>query len=148
MTDYYLQCETAFMARARTLTKYFEHDWQVSDDDSVINRGANYFLIVRPGAFPITPRGTRRTLTVDWNIIADLYVRWKSYKESWSLFKELRSDLFNLFLSDPNLDNTSFVWNVMLLASGNPGQAPEEGTPAFIGQTLIAVITQEITIIS
>lgn len=147
MTDFYQQCEEAFMAKARTLTKFFEHDWQVSDDDTVINRGADYFLIVRPGAFPITPQDTRKILNVDWNITSDLYVRWQDYKTSWSLFKELRSDLFNLFLADPGLDRTPNVWNVMLLSTSNPGQAPEEGRPAFIGQTLTAIITQRVRII-
>lgn len=142
MTDYYTQCETALMTKVRTLTAYFPRDFQVSDDDSVLNRGADYFAIFQPDAFPAT-RVDGLAVTYNWVVVFDLYVRYKSRRESLTAFKAARSAMINLIT--PNcLNDTSNISRCVLAASGGLQQDIPGDNPNFIIQTFSATITQRV----
>ena len=147
MTDFYSECETGLVTLLRSLTTYFVHDWQVSDDDAVITRGAEYFAVVRPGAFPYT-RQTERLSIVNWTVVMDIYVRYVEYKTSWNKFKAFRSAIFNLLMMYPTLNDTAGVIQVDLTSDEQAqylkfSDAPE-AKPNFIIQTVRAVIAQYI----
>lgn len=145
--DYYSQCEAALMTSFRSLP-FFEHDWQVSDDDTVIAQGADYFAIFRPGAFPVSKDGAHQR-DFQWEIVIDVYVRYQDYKKSWQKFKGLRAALINLVFPDPFLSATPGVWATSL-SSGEAASyfyfdEPKPGVrPNFIIQTLTATITQRV----
>jgi hypothetical protein len=142
MTDYYGECEAALMTKIRTLTDYFPKANQVSDDDSVVNRGADHWAIFQPDAFPQT-RADGRDVFVNWVVIFDLYVRYKSRKESLPRFKAVRSALFNLLKPDA-LNATNNISRTVLSASGGLQQDIAGSNPNFIIQTFSCVITQRV----
>jgi hypothetical protein len=147
MTDFYVECETGIVTLLQTLTTFFPHDWQVSDDDTNIMKGAEYFVIVRPGAFPYFRR-TEQLSTIGWNVTIDLYVSYKEYKQSWNKFKAVRSAIFNLLMESPTLNDTLGVIRVDLTGDEQAqylkfSEAPE-AKPNFIVQTMRAIVTQYI----
>lgn len=144
-----------FMRKMRTLTQYFAHDWQVTDDETNVNRGGVYWVITRPGALPINPwpgvQNSKTVYSVDWNIVFDAQVKYASYKESWPKFAEMRDAIINLYvlrldksLPDANGNPIKGIWDISITAPDPPGQKPPAGTPTWVGQQLIAVITQRI----
>ena len=151
MTDYYKECEDGFIALLRTLTTYFPGGgWQVSDDDTILAKGLEYAVIVRPGAFPYIPR-TATQIIVQWNVTADLCVRYVSYKESWNKMKAFRSDVFNLVLENPDLRDTPGVISVVMTGDALPQYlrfegVPETAKPNFIIQTVRVIISAYVPI--
>lgn len=147
----YSAVQTGFMTKARTLTQYFKHPWQVTDDDSDANRGANHFLILKPGEVPVNPipnLPTKKMYRVNWNIIFDMQVRYRNYKDSWNEFSIMRDALLNLFVFtvDKTLPGVNGIWDVIITAPEPPGQKPPEGAPTWIGQQMIAIIEQHIDV--
>jgi len=149
--DFYQQCEDALVNVLLELKpSFFNRDEQVSDDDTVLSTGADYWIIYRPGAFPIVDNLiTRQILDVDWNVTADLYVRYKTYKESWSKFRKFRAALFFLLHSDQTLGNAPNVHRVSM--SSNEivqyfrfAETSESAKPNFIIQTCNIVIRQRV----
>lgn len=148
--DFYQQCEDAFATRAQTLSTFFGKSKQVSDDDSVLSEGADYWLIYRPGAFPIVDNLlTQKIMDVDWNITVDMYVRYKTYKESWGKFRRFRAALFFLLHSDQHLGGEHGISRVTF-SSNEAAQyfryanSPEEAKPNFIIQTGNVVVRQRV----
>jgi hypothetical protein len=142
MTDHYAECETALMVQLRTLTGLFPKDWQVSDDDAVLNRGADTFAIFQPDAMPQT-RADGRDVFFNWVVLFDLYVRYKTRAESLSRFKAARSAIVNL-VSPFCLNGTNNISRTVLSASGGLQQDIPGDNPNFIIQTLSATITQRV----
>jgi len=149
--DFYQQCEDALAARLRALKpSFFKEDKQVSDDDSVLSEGADYWIIYRPGAFPVIGNiESRKIMDVDWNVTMDLYVRYKTYKESWGKFRKFRGVVFFLLHSDQHLggehgiDRVSFSSNE-LAQYFRFANSPEEARPNFIIQTCSVVVRQRV----
>lgn len=142
MTDYYTLCETAIMTKLKTLTTYFPNAWQVTDDDEVIQRGADYFAIFMPDAFPST-RSDGHDLFVNWSILFDLYVRYTTKVESKTRFKAVRSDIFNL-LHPACITDVNGVGRIVLSASGGLMQDMPGDNPNFIIQTLSITVNQRV----
>lgn len=148
--DFYQQCEDALATRLRELTSFFAQPKQVSDDDSVLSTGADYWAIYRPGAFPIVDSLlTQKIMEMDWNVTMDLYVRYKTYKESWGKFREFRAALFFLLHSDQTLGNCPNVHRVTLSSNEIAqyfrfAETSENATPNFIIQTCNVVIRQRV----
>jgi hypothetical protein len=140
MTDQYGLCEAALMAKVRTLTAFFEKEWQVSDDVSMIQQGADYFFIVIPDAFPNT-RADGRSLIYNWVVLADVYVRYSTAHESLQKFKTLRSALINL-LTPMSLNQAKNVSRTVLSANGPMLQDIAGDNPNFLIQTISVTITQ------
>ena len=147
----YSSIKTGFMTKARTLTDYFVHSWQVTDDDADANRGAKYYMILKPGSIPIAPvpgLQTKKLYKVDWNIVFDLQVKYKNYKTSWDEFTALRDAVLNLFVfnTTKTLPGVAWIWDINITAPEPPGQKPPEATPVWLGQQMIAIITQHIDV--
>lgn len=147
----YALIKDGFLSKARTLTQFFTHSWQCTDDDSDANRGGKYFLIVKPGAVPIgTVPGavTKKIYEVKWNISFDIQVRYKDFKNSWSEFSIMRDAILNLyvFTMDKSLTGVNGIWDIGITAPDVPGQKPPGGAATWIGQSMIAIINQHIDI--
>lgn len=130
------------MTKLRTLTNLFPNEKQVTDNDADLNTGAEYWAIFQPGSFPGT-RVTGLVRDVNWEIVFDLYVRYKTRAESLPKFKAARSDLFNL-LHPACLNGTNNVSKLILSASGGLQQDTPGENPNFIIQTFSAVVTQRV----
>jgi hypothetical protein len=149
--DFYQICEDGMAARLRVLTSFLKDpNKQVSDDDSVISEGADYWIIYRPGAFPIADNfNTQKIMEIDWNVTADLYVRYKTYKESWGKFRKFRAAIFFLLHSDQTLGNTPNVHRVTFSSNElaqyfRYANTAAEARPNFIIQTCNIVIRQRV----
>ena len=149
--DFYQQCEDAMATRVRTLKPaFFKEEKQVSDDDTVLAEGADYWFIYRPGAFPINDTLlSQKIMDVDWNVTVDLYVRYTTYKGSWGKFRRFRAALFFLLHSDQTLGGTPNVRRVSF-SSNEIAQyfrfanSSEEAKPNFIIQTCNVVVRQRV----
>lgn len=148
--DFYQICEDGLTARLRVLTFFFKKSEQVSDDDSVLSLGADYWIIYRPGAFPIADNfNTQKIMEIDWNVTMDLYVRYKTYKESWGKFRKFRAALFFLLHADQSLGNTPNVHRVTFSSNEIAqyfrfAETSEAAKPNFIIQTCNVVIRQRV----
>lgn len=147
----YALVKNGFMTKARTLTQFFAYDYQVTDNDADANRGAKYFIILKPGSVPIGPvpnMPTKKMYNVAWNIVFDMQLKYKDFKNSWNEFSAMRDAILNLFVFtlDKTLPGVNGIWDITITAPEPPGQRPPEGAPTWIGQTMIAVITQRIDI--
>ena len=89
---------------------------------------------------------TKKLYRVNWNITFDLQVKYKDFKTSWNEFTALRDAVLNkfVFTMDQSIPGTFGVWNVAITAPDPPGQKPPEGAPTWVGQQLVAIITQQI----
>ena len=132
------------------MESFFKKPEQVSDDDTVIAGGADYFVVYRPGAFPIVDSlASHKIEEIDWNITTDMYVRYKTYKESWGKFRKFRAALFFLLHSDQTLGGTPNVRRVSF-SSNEIAQyfrfanSSEEAKPNFIIQTCNVVVRQRV----
>ena len=152
MSVNYTAIRDGFMVKARTLNTYFKADWQVTDDEAAVNRGAKYWMILRPGAVPIGPvpglPATKKIYNVNWNIVFDLQLQYKSFKESWNDFSTMRDAVLNkfVFTLDKTLPDVKGIWDISITAPEPPGQKPPTGAPTWIGQRMTAVIIQRITV--
>jgi hypothetical protein len=142
MTDQYAVVEGAVMTKLRTLTALFPKASQVTDNDAELNTGADYWAIFQPGAFPNT-RVDGHTVDVNWQIIFDLYVRYKTRKESLPKFKAARSEVFNL-LHPASINSTAGVSKLILSASGGLQQDAPGDNPNFLIQTFSCIVTQRV----
>src|SRR5829696_1856719 len=113
--DQYSICEAGAMTLIRTLPQ-FNREFQVSDDDSVLNRGADYFAIFQPEGFP-NIRANGKQAHYSWLMTFDLYVRYSSRKESLPRFKAVRAALIKLF-HPLSLNHIRGVEDTTLSASG------------------------------
>jgi len=155
MTDEYSTCETALAVLLRTLgTSFFPGDaqrdagWQVSDDDTVLALGGEYFAIYRPGTCPATPiaRGIKEYY---WEVLLDLYIRYESYKTSWTKFKAFRAATVTLLDTHQSLGYTKGVRSVVFSSEERPlyfrfTNTPEQARPNFIIQPTKVVIRQQV----
>jgi hypothetical protein len=106
MTDYYSQCEDALKALFMTATSTFTKSWQVSDNDTAINNGAECFVTFSPGQFQEVPNGKDGAVNVmiGWEVLFELKVRFSTIAKSKAQFKAVRSELFNLIKDHKRLD--------------------------------------------
>lgn len=150
VTDFYKQCEDGLAVRLRTLTTFFIKPTQVSDDDTVIAKGAGNYIIYRPGAFPILGSlQTKKIMDIQWEVTIDLYVYYTNYKESWNRFKEVRAAVFFCIHEDQTLGNTLNVRYATLSSSENAqyfrfAETVESAKPNYIIQTMKVQIVQRV----
>lgn len=157
--DPYSECEEALIAYLQELTYWFPNDWQVSNNDTNIARGADYFAVLRPGSFPILPDTRSKTgqiVDYEWNVTMDVYVRYTEYEESWGQFKKFRAALIKILGDNPVLQtelqpekSALNVWGVSL-SSDEEAQyfrfddTDDNQRPNFIIQTMFVVIRQRV----
>ena len=103
--DYYTQCQDALQALFLSATDIFAHDWQVSDDDTNVNKGADTFVVFTPGTFQELPKANdQRNTYINWDVLFELRVRFTSIGKSKANFRAARSELFNLVKDHRRLD--------------------------------------------
>lgn len=153
MTDNYKDCEDAVVVILKTLTTFFKEAWQVSDDDVVLtpsgkgSKGtADYLIIYRPGAMPVT-RISDRIEDYSWDMTLDLFVRYYNFKQAWTQFKAVRSEIINTLMIHPTLSATHGVHHVSISAGGSPQymlapNADPYKPPEFVTQSLSVTIQQ------
>jgi hypothetical protein len=141
MTDYYGLCEAALVERIRTLTDFFPKSEFVTDDDAILNKGADFYVVVTPDTFT-TVRADGLANDVEWNILMDVYTKFTTMNESKSKMKLVRAALLNL-ITPPCLNHVNGVSRSLITANGGLFQdAPNR--PNFVWQTFIVIVTQRI----
>jgi hypothetical protein len=141
----YVQCKEAFITKGRTLSSLFPKSYQVSDDEENIKRGGDYFLVTLPSSFSSrAPDAHHKDMT--WIVLFDLYVRFTTKKESTLRFEAARDQVITFYHSDPWLNNTTGVSNVLISAAGEVLQDIAGDNPNFIIQTMSASISQRVAL--
>lgn len=146
MIDYFSMVEASVMAKLRTISSLFPHSWQVSDDESNIRKGADYFAIFFPSTFT-SSRANGVERFVVWACPFDLYVRFTTKRESLSRFKAARAELF-LLMNSKTLEGAPGVFDVSLNATSEVLQDIAGDNPNFIIQTFNAAVSQKIRFIA
>jgi hypothetical protein len=154
--DYYSQCEDAIGRLFRTLTDYIQHDWQVSDDDTNLSKGADYFIFFNPGMFTPVPvsEDADRVEYYNWEVLFEIRVRFASFGVSKKKFKAFRSELFNVINAHKRLDFpkpaiANGVLKTTLSSTAKPMYwADKAGQPApsWIVQQMKATVLQVVPI--
>jgi hypothetical protein len=141
----YVECKEAIITKGRTLSSLFPKSYQVSDDDSNIKRGGDYFIVTLPSTFSSRgPDSHHKDMT--WIVLFDLYVRYTTKTESTRKFEAARDLVITLYHSDPWLGNTPGVSNVSISAAGEVLQDIAGDNPNFIIQTMSASISQRVAL--
>lgn len=155
MTDNYGIIEEAIVTLLRTAPGFVwkNPEQQVTKSNDVyLDQGFDHHAITYPGAFPSSFGGTD-VLTVQWEVLIDLLVRWKTSEEkAWIEFKSYRSKVFNLFnlsYKGRDLDRTPGVTNVTLTAPERPRYIPLNRDPdtdivSHVAQVTVLTVTQAI----
>lgn len=153
--DHYSVAELGLAVCLQSLgATYFPGDtkratgWQVSDDDTVLTLGGDYFIVYRPGACPVTPIA-RGIYDYNWEVVLDLYVRYVSYKLSWAQFRAYRAAIVNLLNTHQTLNGTNGVHGVTFRSDARPQYfrftgTPETAIPNFLIQTTQVVVVQRV----
>jgi hypothetical protein len=142
--DYYSLCESALMNKFRTLTTYFPTNSkivQVTVDDAALNRGADYFAVFTPDAFPNTIVDARGA-DFSWQILVDVYVRFTTQAEAKGRLKRIRADIINM-LYPSCLNSVNGVYRTVVSANAGVYQDAPEG-PNFIWQTFNITVSQRV----
>lgn len=102
MTDQYSLCLSAYTTQIRTLSNvYFPAitgeaaGWQVSENDTVVKKGSDYFVILRPGTFD-NPQLSGALQNNIWRVRTLLFMRFAEYDNIWSSYRAFRSAILNL----------------------------------------------------
>lgn len=151
--DYYSQCESAlkdfFQAN---LADYLPNDWQITDDESDLIRGADYYILLRPGSKPDTPISFQSGAftTLDWRINCNLFVRYIYGSQKWPTFKKFRAVVWYVLEKNQFVQNNANVERV--ISYGFPEEpfywkfkgTPEDAQPNMMAQPLFVVVRQRV----
>lgn len=122
------------------LPSVFPHSWQIGKDESAILRGANVFLVLRPGAINYTYLGDgRRIVDFDIEVIGDLFVRYSERESAWESFRNVRATVLEWVLKQ-NSKERDEIYRITVSTNGQAQylQFDERQTsPNFIFQTLV-----------
>lgn len=140
--DYYSLCESAAMAKMRTLSSFFPNPEFVTDNDSILNQGNDFYAVFTPDTFPASPIDGKSNL-INWNIMMDVYARFTTQSEAKSRIKSIRAEILLLF-HPASLNSVLGVSRTVLSTNGGLFQdAPQN--PNFVWQTFIITVTQRVT---
>ena len=107
-TDPYSLIENGVADRIRAALweTYFTKDYQVSNNDANLTEGNDYFVVMRPGAFPFlsTQYKSGEIQDVDWTSFAHLYVRYQEKSEQWARFNPFRWAVMHVVMKYRFLD--------------------------------------------
>lgn len=151
--DYYSQCEDAVKQLLfEKLPDLFTHEWQVTDDETDLLRGADYFILMRPGSKPESPATftTSHYSYVDWRVNCNLFTKWVYKKLQWPAFKRYRAlvwfvlEKHQWMASDANVEKIvslgfpeePFYWKFKNTA--------ESADPNMMAQPMFVVLRQRI----
>lgn len=134
MTDNYILCENAVISDIKNLGQYFPNDWQVSRDDSVLSRGADYFAIFKPGAGGNQAAWSTIDLQVEWIVLINVYARWKSnIDETLKRISECTDTIREISIRDSFLEHIPGVMTSSCLVGELQYVYPDDSpTPMFL----------------
>jgi hypothetical protein len=142
-TDYYGLCQEGVMELLRTLSYFSTMPEQVTTNRNDINRGADYWAWIVPGAFSSSKLDPHNKRYV-WTVVFDLYVRYKTAAEAPGKFRQVRSTIINLFDVYPTLNGVRGVEETIIGARSELLQDVPGSNPNFIIQTLAVTIAQRV----
>lgn len=151
MTDQYSLCLSAYITQLRTLSAaYFPAitgkvaGWQVSENDTVVKEGADYFIILRPSTFETKREGHMQSNI--WRVRTLVFMRFNEYDSLWSSYRDYRASILNLPDTAPlklhGINGQTFS------ASDEAGYLRDENNnyTGFIQQTLECAISQRVLV--
>lgn len=103
MTDQFSLCLGEYITQLKTLatsTAFFpaaigrSAGWQISEDDTIVKDGGDYFIIYRLGQFQQTRSGQFQENV--WHINTWLFMRFSEYTGLWSGYRQFRSAVLEL----------------------------------------------------
>ena len=151
MTDQYALCLDAYKTQLRTLAaSYFPAidgkaaGWQVSENDTEIYNGGEYFVILKPGTFSNQRQGLNTVN--EWHVTSVLYARYFEYDTAWSRFRAFRSDI--LALPDTAPLTTNGIYGQEFASQEQAGYlVDDQGRYTnFVVQTLDCTIRQRVKV--
>jgi hypothetical protein len=148
MADEYGLCETALIAQFRTLADpYFPAidgnaaGWQVSRNDTIIQSGGVYFIVVRPGRFTRPALRSGGFIENEWHSLAIIYMQYQQHDGLWDLYRAYRASILDL-LDRPLRDHG--IWSQEMSAIDDPGYLIDSqgNYTNFVVQTLDVTMKQ------
>lgn len=166
-TDYYSTVKNGLLLRLRYSLKadflIDKEDEKVSDNESNLFKGADYYVVLKPGPFPALDAATYKSgevQTVDWTTRIELYVRYIERAEQWGRFDPFRSAVIwhvmkNRFLGNVTIAGTAIaevphVDRVRSIQAGADAtyfrffNTPPTMSPNYMFQPLICVVRQRV----
>jgi hypothetical protein len=119
--------------------------WQVSENDTVVTEGSDYFTVLRPGSFEnIRSGGGLQNNT--WRVRTLLFMRFNEYDTLWSTYRAFRSDIIALPDTSPLINYG--IQNQVFSASDEAGylRDADGNYTGFVQQTLECAITQRVIV--
>lgn len=155
--DFYKQCQDVLSAMLQSyMPSYFVKDWQLTDNEYDVKRGADFFVVFRPGAIPLPFDSERdgEKLEMHWQTTLNLFVRYIEAKSQWSTFTTFR-DLVWYHLMHPNhsLELPNNIWRVLSVTSPEEpvywslNAAPNKANESFMFQPLTATVKQSVVFV-
>lgn len=151
--DYYSQCEDALATFFRSsLPDQFKHEWQVTDNESDLVRGADYYILFRPGAIPERPVTFQSgSFTYyDWRVNVNLFTRYKEKQLQWPQFKRFRALVLYVIEKNQFLPNNSNVEKIVSYSAPEDAlywkfkNTSVDADPNMMTQPLSVVLRQRI----
>jgi hypothetical protein len=151
--DYYSQCEQALATFLRSsLPDQFKNEWQVTDNESDLVRGADYYILFRPGAIPDRPVTFHSgSFTYwDWRVNVNLFTRYLEKKLQWPQFKRFRALVLFVLEHNQLLPNNSNVEKIVSYSAPEDAlywkfkNTPADADPNMMTQPLSVVLRQRI----
>ena len=152
--DFYGQCKTALSGVLTTnLTAYLTETWQITDNEFDLHRGANHFILFRPGAIPAPADSEQdgEILEMHWQVIVNVFVRFQEKSLQWSQFEAFRGAVWYVLANPRNtitLNNN--IWRVLSVISGEEASywrflnTPADSQPNFMTQPLTTTVKQRV----
>jgi hypothetical protein len=151
--DYYSQCEEALAALyLDNLADVFKKDFQVTDNESDLIRGANYYILFRPGSIPERPVTFQSgSFTyVDWRVNVNLFTRYQEKKLQWPQFKRFRALVIYVMEVNQFVPDNGNVEKIVSYSAPEDAlywkfnNTPAEAAPNMMTQPLSVVVRQRI----
>lgn len=155
MTDHYAVCETALATLLKTMTNeedepYFppitgrEQGWQVTNDDTVLATGSDYYIVYRAGAHIPPERVGSGFVNFEHHVSAVLFHRFTEYASAWDDWNTFRAAVGDLLDNNRGLGGGSGVYDVRVVANEPAGRLTDrDGSELnFIAQAADIVIYQ------
>jgi hypothetical protein len=149
MTDQYALCLDAYKTQLRTLAgTYFPAvdgkaaGWQVTENDTEIYNGSDYFIVLKPGTFSNQRQGLNTVN--EWHVTSVLYYRFGEYANAWTQFRVYRSDI--LALPDTAPLTTNGIYDQIFASQEQAGYlVDDQGRYTnFVVQALDCTIRQRV----
>lgn len=149
MTDYYQICENALTVLMRSLPEIARDSDVSQGDDSLLSKGIDYAVIVRPNVVSELPILDAKVVRLNWTIELYLLARYKNEAKTTGNLKALRSSAINALINNPTLGNAQWVNGLSFTSIGGVGYVSQNrnmpnSPPAFMVQQINVIVDQTI----